>query len=312
MHYYSRRQRVQIAREDGITSYKLSKMAAELRNLTGITKSVLRTICDRYPMIWAGIHTLAHESGFSPKSVQRSIRTLETLGILRSIGDKRGGRGNSEQYIVNVQEITSLLETQSQSLGSGENPVRETVLTRSDRPPLDVNPVTQSQKAVPQTVEQRSNRESINKERKQRSNPLSLSSNQRQDHGQEILVWLVGQGLKLVPKQQTAVREVAGRYPFSVLRRATDACLSGLDIGNSWDRCEEKLAANLGLQCEAVLKEDEKARQTQEMLARSTAHEQAKVAEELAEIERKRAEEETLIEDELTSPTETHCTLARD
>lgn len=296
MEYHNRRKRVEIAREDGMTSYKLSKMAADLRCLTGVTKSVLRTICDRYPRIWAGIATLAAESGFSGKSVQRSIRTLETAGILSSIGDKRGGRGNSEQYVVNVQKIRSLLETQSQSPSPEEDPATQTTLTLSDRPHLDVNLVTQSQKAVTVTVEQRSNRETLNREREQRTAPFS--SDQKQDHGQEILVYLVGQSLKFVPKQQTAIREVATRYPFPVLKRACDACLSGLEIGNSWDHCEEKLTANLDFQCQAILRQDEESRKTQEMIARCIANEKAKVAKEFAENARKQAEEEAYIEDE--------------
>jgi hypothetical protein len=136
-----------------------------------------------------------------------------------------------------------------------------------------------------------------NKHNKKNEPPtFSLSS---KPCGQELLIWLAGQGLNLLPEQQSTVKDVAKRYSLPVLKRAATACLSGLTIGNSWDHCEKKLAANLELQAQVVLREDEKARKTQEMIVQCTANEQEKVRQELAEMERQRAEEAALVEDTL-------------
>lgn len=134
-------------------------------------------------------------------------------------------------------------------------------------------------------------------QRRKRIKPASSLSSK--SHGQEFLIWLASLGLNLLPAQQTSVKEVATRYPLPVLKRAANACLSGLTIGNSWDQCDKKLAANLEIQAEVALREDEKARHTTELLARSTAREQANAAAEIAERERQRMAEESLIEETL-------------
>jgi len=141
---------------------------------------------------------------------------------------------------------------------------------------------------------------------KPQKSSLSSSSN---SCGQELLIWLASIGLNLLPDQQATVKEVAKRYPLPVLKRAANACLSGLTIGHSWDHCEKRLAANLELQAEVALRDDEKARATEELVRKTYEKERARAARDLHEAEQRRHEEEELIEESLADPTPPVCTV---
>jgi len=104
--------RVNINREDGMNSYKLSKMVATLRRIKGIAKAVLRALADRYPNIWPSVKSIAAEAGFSPTATRVRLRLLEGEGYISSLGDKRGGTKNTEQYVINVPLIREKLEAQ--------------------------------------------------------------------------------------------------------------------------------------------------------------------------------------------------------
>jgi hypothetical protein len=166
----AKRKRLIVEREEGITSYKLSKMIAELRGFPGVVKAVWRTMADRYPNIWASIATFSYDSGFSEQSVRRAIRTGESIGILRALGDKRGGRQNTEQYVFDVDCMRTLLETQPQRKGfSGLNPATQDGLSLPERNPFVRNPTTQEINPSTVVEEQRSNREvGLNRESEQR------------------------------------------------------------------------------------------------------------------------------------------------
>jgi hypothetical protein len=89
----------------GLSAYSLSKMVAEIRHIKGVDKAVLRGMVDHYPNVWPGVETLADESGWGTSCVRESIRRLEIDNWVNAIGDKRGGTGNSEQYVINDRKI---------------------------------------------------------------------------------------------------------------------------------------------------------------------------------------------------------------
>ena len=116
-------------------------------------------------------------------------------------------------------------------------------------------------------------------------------------------VWLLSaySGLNLSGKEKTTVRAVVqqGTYDLSVLKSATGRVLDPIDVCNTFDRAGDKLATNLGTQCEAVLLDQRKARQTAELVRVGMENERQKVAEEQAEVARREAEEAALIEESL-------------
>lgn len=116
-------------------------------------------------------------------------------------------------------------------------------------------------------------------------------------------VWLLSaySGLNLSGKEKTTVRTVveSGTYDLSVLKSATGRVLDPIDVCNTFDRAGDKLATNLGTQCEAVLLDQRKARQTAELVRVGMENERQRVAEEQASVARREAEEAALIEESL-------------
>jgi hypothetical protein len=189
-----------IERADGLHSYKLSKMVADLRGVRGSYKAVLRAMADRYPNIWMSVRSLAEEAGFGETETRNALRLWEHLQIVNARGDKRGGRGNTEQYLFDVerlQELTSediqdAIEAQREALALSRsrrknplhsaafldtNPTHSVGLTQRTPLPFSVKPTHSALKPTHAVGEQRSNKEAcINREREQRSENRSHSS----------------------------------------------------------------------------------------------------------------------------------------
>ena len=124
-------QHQKLERAEGMTSYKLSQMVTQL-SLPGIVKATLRAHCDRYPNIWPSVETTSQHTGFSPRSTQRANVSLEDDNLINALGSKKGGRGRTIQYAVNVEEIKRRLETPPVRQGSEtgvENSACESPLT---------------------------------------------------------------------------------------------------------------------------------------------------------------------------------------
>ncbi len=140
--------RVDVPRTDDMTSYKLSKLVTSLPRIGGTKRAVLRAMCDHYPNIWLSIPKLAQEAGFGTTATRKSVRGLETDGLIHPVGARKGGRNLSEQYLIDVKKI--LAETQrSASALSEQNPM-----------PGDRNPTPGEQNPTPRVAEQRTNKES--------------------------------------------------------------------------------------------------------------------------------------------------------
>jgi len=182
-----------IERSDGLHSYKLSKMVADLRGVRGSYKAVLRAMADRYPNIWMSVRSLAEEAGFGETETRNALRLWEHLQIINARGDKRGGRGNTEQYLFDVErlqettseEIQDAIEIQREALALSRSkrknpthsaafldtkPTHSVALTQRTPLPFSVKPTHSAPKPTYSVGEQRSNKEaSINREREQRS-----------------------------------------------------------------------------------------------------------------------------------------------
>jgi hypothetical protein len=173
--------RLNINREEGLNSYKLSKMVADLRCLDGIGKAVLRAMADRYPNIWAAVPSLAAEAGFSETATRNRLRMLERTGYISPLGDRRGGRNNTEQYILHVHFIRTVLETQrletvleQENSPSNElNPTPDVALTQRETLPLTPKPNATRAETQRQTLGNREvNRESKENREEQHHQPL--------------------------------------------------------------------------------------------------------------------------------------------
>lgn len=109
-----KRERIEIERADGVTSWGLSQMVAQLTNIRGAKKAVLRALTDHYPNIWPKIETIADEAGCGTSRARTVMRELETEGYIRCLTDKRGGVARPAQYAISVAKIKALLEEQTQ------------------------------------------------------------------------------------------------------------------------------------------------------------------------------------------------------
>jgi hypothetical protein len=230
---------------------------------------------------WVGIPTLCEETGLESTAVKTSIARLKSRGHLKTIGHKTGVQARMPIRQVILQPSDQTCGVHSDETFGGEN---GRLAAENGR------------LATPDETRGYPN-QGFNKYEQEKNKEILASFPETGGH--ELLIHLATLGLNLLPKQQMVVSQVAEQYPFSILRRAADACLTGLTIGNTYDHCEEKIAANLGLQCQVILKADDDARKTREMVQRCMRREQEKAAEELAGAERERAEEEAGIEESL-------------
>jgi hypothetical protein len=103
--------RDKVTRIDGISAYYLSHQVTRLRCLRGVEKNVLRCLCDHYPNVWPSVETLAGESGWCERSVRKALRKLEADGWICPIYSRRGGTGNSGQYLINAEKILDTAQT---------------------------------------------------------------------------------------------------------------------------------------------------------------------------------------------------------
>jgi DNA-binding MarR family transcriptional regulator len=115
-----------IPRQHGVNSFSLSKVVAQLRCMSGPAKAILRALADRYPNIWPSVHTIARDAGYSATTARKYLRRFEAEGLISAMGGKRGGRRNTEQYVIHVERIHELLQTSRQSKILGQaNPTSD-------------------------------------------------------------------------------------------------------------------------------------------------------------------------------------------
>ena len=123
--------RVMVKRAPGMTSFKLSKIVAELPTLNRAERHVLRAMCDRYPNIWTSVEKIAKESGYEETWTRKQLRNLEQKQLIGEIPSpsgksrKQGGRGCSVQYGINVKRVLDHLVEKGDSPNptlSEENP----------------------------------------------------------------------------------------------------------------------------------------------------------------------------------------------
>jgi hypothetical protein len=109
-----KRDRIEVDRAEGVTSWALSRMVAQLIDLRGAKKAVLRVLADHYPNIWPKIQTIADEAGYGTSQTRVVIGELEAEAYIRCLTDKRGGVSRPAQYEINVAKIKAMLEQQTQ------------------------------------------------------------------------------------------------------------------------------------------------------------------------------------------------------
>lgn len=101
--------RINVQRLEGVTSYNLSLAVTRLRSVRGVQRAVLRAMCDRYPNCWPSIETLADQAGFGTSITRKHLRGLEAAGLVELVGSRRGGRGATAQYRINVGRLYELM-----------------------------------------------------------------------------------------------------------------------------------------------------------------------------------------------------------
>ena len=100
--------RVAVQRVEGMTSYKLSRIVAELESVRGVKKPVLRVLADHYPNIFPSMETIAMQAGFGTTQTRAALRVLEASGFISPLSAKQGGRQKGTQYALNVGKILAL------------------------------------------------------------------------------------------------------------------------------------------------------------------------------------------------------------
>jgi hypothetical protein len=307
----SKTRRVPVERHAGMTSYRLSKLVAELKCLRGAKKAVLRAMADRYPRIWPSVETIAKDAGFGSTQTRVSLRQLEADNLILPRTHRRGGRGLAVQYEINVLKILSLIEEQRQ---------RETQwrpLPFDDRNPTDSeqnptvagqNPTVFVENPTVAVAEQRSNRELTEKRTEKERNsasaqsppPLSFKSQKpNQEKSFDYFVWLAMKyrALNLTKKQKTQVREIVTTHDDKELvKLGTTLILDSLDIENTYEHAGEKLAENLHEKILALMESRQQAARDAEVLAARMKVERARVEAELERIELARAREEEFVD----------------
>jgi hypothetical protein len=97
--------RITVLAAPGVTGYWLSRAVAATPEIEGVAKAVLRALADHYPNVWPSVGTIAAESGWGDTATKDAISLLVRDGWMAPVGTRRGGRNNSEQYIISVQKI---------------------------------------------------------------------------------------------------------------------------------------------------------------------------------------------------------------
>ncbi len=230
--------RIAVQRADGITSYKLSRIVAELKSLRGIKKPVLRALADHYPNVFPSVVTIAMQAGFGTTKTREALRALEAEGFISALSAKVGGREKPTQYVLSVSKILALhqgQDTQHQPLPFEiENP------TPSDGIPNTSRQETQhhlTQNPTPSVGEQRSEQRIEQRERRETASPsptdtiATKGKNRRQntDTGDDLSFHLSslsvrergGQKASLSPKD--AAKDKSADYDWIVMQMAANS-----------------------------------------------------------------------------------------
>lgn len=135
--------------------------------------------------------------------------------------------------------------------------------------------------------------------------PVTLGKVDKTDTNlfKDYLLWAAKTfyGLNLTSKEKFALEAYISNcpYPIEVLKQATRKIMNGLNPENQFDKCGDKLASNLEVQCEVVTQENARLKQQEVDIARTAATLRAEAEEEFRKAEEARQAEESLIEDEL-------------
>lgn len=97
--------RKEFDRAPGITSWGLELMVEQLR-LNPYEKDVLKSMAHYYPTVFPSVATIAARAELCRRTGQRNIKKLEEKGYITPLDPKKlGGRGNSVQYVINVEKV---------------------------------------------------------------------------------------------------------------------------------------------------------------------------------------------------------------
>lgn len=70
-----------------------------------------------FPSVW----TISKRTGYTPRTVQKALRTLERMGLIIAVFGKAGGRGRPTQYRFDMANLRSLAGNVSPSVMSPQN-----------------------------------------------------------------------------------------------------------------------------------------------------------------------------------------------
>jgi hypothetical protein len=262
---------------------------------------------------WVGADRLAAETGLAVRTVESALSGLKRKEILVRIGYKTGKRAKMPIYQVHpengqIHPFFVLLDTATDA-GSNEQEPAPHADSKAEEPAAnDREPANLRQEPALHALRTRTTcgRESIEKDKRKKEKEPPFSScteNERASIGQAFFVWLASAyvGLNLTSKEKADIRQtiLTTKYSLPVLKQAAVDCLDGLNVGNSWDRASNKLAANLPDRCAAVQIGEKQRQKWESAKQKLIAEGQAQVAKELAEIRAREAAEGMLVEEVL-------------
>jgi hypothetical protein len=162
----------------GVTGYQLSRAVASIPEIKGVAKAVLRALADHYPNIWPSMETIARESGYGERVARMTVKRLAREGWVRVVGDARGGRAISNQYVLDERKILDAGQCAGQRKTLHVMPSLSTD-TRHDLPGLAGNPAFYAQNPAPHAEEviiEENNKQSCANSVRHDSDPSSFSA----------------------------------------------------------------------------------------------------------------------------------------
>jgi hypothetical protein len=235
--------RVKVERLDGMTSYKLSRIVAELKGVRGLKKAVLRAMADRYPNVWASIQTIAEDAGCGTTQARQKVRELEAGGIVAPVPYngkiRKGGRHLTTQYTINVEKLLTMREEEErEETQRFPSPFQKQNPTVSEQNPTvsEQNPTEYDGKATAAVGEHRSKGE-VEQRREERRDellsPFNTAAGAASGHGKSG--WVPTSKAEAERLTEAAINEVERVAANSIInakdkRALTEAIASGGDF----------------------------------------------------------------------------------
>jgi hypothetical protein len=167
-----------VAAAPGVTGYQLSRAVARVVEIKGLVKAVLRALADHYPNVWPSMETIARESGCCERIARMAVRTLARDGWIRVVGDRRGGRNISNQYVLNERKILEATQSAGQPTTLHAVPTLSPE-TQHPMPSLGGNPALSARNPAPHADEvniEENNKDSCANSRSRESGPNYLEA----------------------------------------------------------------------------------------------------------------------------------------